>query len=103
MNVVLQPGVVAAEAVDANGGGVHLLTPDGVLEVTTHHISVGEARASSSSAVVADAGWVVVEPAPGKCPTEGPVCELSYGGNNQRECVKAMCKNCLHVNYRGAY
>jgi hypothetical protein len=32
--------------------------------------------------------------------TQTPVCELSCGGNNQRECVKA---NCLHVYYRGAY
>ena len=27
-------------------------------------------------------------------------CELSFGGNNQRECVKAMGKNCLHVYVR---
>jgi hypothetical protein len=30
-------------------------------------------------------------------------CELSFGGNNQRECVKAIGRNCLHVYYRGAY
>jgi hypothetical protein len=36
------------------------------------------------------------------CPA-GRVCELSVGGNNQRECVKAMGKNCLHVIYSGAY
>jgi hypothetical protein len=26
-----------------------------------------------------------------------PVCELSCGGNNQRECVKAFGQYCLHV------
>ena len=31
------------------------------------------------------------------------MCELSFGENNQRECVKAMGKNCLHVIYSGAY
>jgi hypothetical protein len=31
------------------------------------------------------------------------VCELSFGGNNQRCCVKATGSNCLHVYYRGAY
>jgi hypothetical protein len=25
--------------------------------------------------------------------------ELSCGGNNQRQCVKALGKNCLHVYY----
>jgi hypothetical protein len=28
------------------------------------------------------------------------VCELSVGGTNPRECVKAMDKNCLHHDVR---
>jgi ATP-dependent 26S proteasome regulatory subunit len=31
------------------------------------------------------------------------LCELSVGGDNQRECVKAMGNNCLHAYHRGAY